>query len=138
LREIHRWPTIEIHPDTAARLGIAEGTWCYVENQLGRARMMAHLTPILKEDTVSCDHGWWLPESDPEELFDSFKYNINHLIPHEQNGPLGFGTHYKAGLCKVYPVPAEEAIEVPASPERLLAADGPSHIRSIADSRKGE
>ena len=132
LREIHRWPTMEIHPDTAAKLGIAEGTWCFVENQLGRARMVAHLTPIVKEDTVSCDHGWWLPEADPEELFDVFKYNINNLIPHEQNGPLGFGTHYKAMLCKVYPVPAEEAAEIAAEPERVLAAEGPSHIGSIA------
>ena len=110
LREIHRWPTMEIHPKTAAKLGIAEGSWVWVENQLGRAQMCAHLTPILKEDTVNCDHGWWLPESDPESLYDVFKYNINNLIPHEENGPLGFGTHYKAMMCKVYPaVFGEEA-----------------------------
>ena len=51
---------------------------------------------------MSCDHGWWLPESDPENLFDVFDYNVNQLIPHEENGPLGFGTHYKSMPCKIY------------------------------------
>ena len=102
LREIHRWPTMEIHPETAEKLGIAEGTWVWVENPWGKAKLVAHLTPIVKENTVSCDHGWWLPEEDPEELYGVITHNIGSLIPHEENGPLGFGTHYKSMPCKVY------------------------------------
>ena len=102
LREIHKWPTMDIHPDTAAERGITEGSWVWVENQLGRTRMCTHVTPWVKESVVSCDHGWWLPESDPEKLFDCMTYNINNLIPHEVNGPLGFGTHYKCMPCQVY------------------------------------
>ena len=102
LREIHPWPTVELHPETARRLGITEGARVYVENHLGRAKLAAHLTPIVKEGVVSCDHGWWLPESDPENLFDVFEVNVNQLVPHEENGPLGFGTHYKSMPCKVY------------------------------------
>ncbi|HIW75798.1 MULTISPECIES: molybdopterin-dependent oxidoreductase [Gordonibacter] len=102
LREIHPQPTVDIHPATAAGYGIAEGSYVWVENHLGRARMMAHLTPIVKENVVSCDHGWWLPEADPENLFDVFEMNVNQLIPHEENGPLGFGTHYKSMPCKIY------------------------------------
>ena len=102
LREIHKWPTMDIHPKTAATRGISEGSWVWVENQLGRTRMFAHVTPWVKENVVSCDHGWWLPESDPEKLFDCMTYNINNLIPHEVNGPLGFGTHYKCMPCQVY------------------------------------
>ena len=102
LREIHPWPTVEINPATAERLGIAEGAWVIVENHLGKVRMTAHLTPIVKENVVSCDHGWWLPEGDPEKLYDVFDVNVNQLIPHEENGPLGFGTHYKSMPCKVY------------------------------------
>lgn len=93
---------MEINPATAERLGIAEGAWVIVENHLGKVRMTAHLTPIVKENVVSCDHGWWLPEGDPEKLYDVFDVNVNQLIPHEENGPLGFGTHYKSMPCKVH------------------------------------
>ena len=51
---------------------------------------------------LSLIHIWWLPESDPENLFDVFEVNVNQLVPHEENGPLGFGTHYKSMPCKVY------------------------------------
>lgn len=102
LREIHKWPTMEIHPDLAKELDISEGCWVWVENPFGKAKLVAHLTPILKENTISCDHGWWLPEEDPEELFGVLTHNIGSLIPHEQNGPLGFGTHYKSVPCRVY------------------------------------
>lgn len=102
LREIHEWPTMEIHPDTAKSLGISEGTWVWVENPWGKAKLYAHLTPIVKENTVSCDHGWWLPEENPEELYGAITHNVGSLIPHEQNGPLGFGTHYKSMPCRVY------------------------------------
>lgn len=102
LREIHPWPTMDIHPDTARELDITEGSWVYVENQLGKVKMTAHLTPVVKKNVVSCDHGWWLPENDPENLFDVFEVNVNQLIPHEEIGPLGFGTHYKSMPCKVY------------------------------------
>ncbi len=102
LREIHKWPTMEIHPQTAEKYNISEGCWVWVENQFGKAKLVAHLTPILKENTISCDHGWWLPEEDPEELFETFTVGIGSLIPHEQNGPLGFGTHYKSMPCKIY------------------------------------
>lgn len=102
LREIHPWPTVEVNPVTAKARGITEGSWCVVESPLGKARMTAHLTPIVKEGVVSCDHGWWLPEADPEGLFGVFDVNVNQLVPHEENGPLGFGTHYKSMPCKIY------------------------------------
>lgn len=101
LREIHKWPTVQIHPDTAEEYGIAEGTWVKIENHLGHAFMVAHLTPIVKPDVIAADHGWWLPETEPEDLFNAFKHNINSLVPHEENGPLGFGTHYKSMPCKI-------------------------------------
>ena len=63
---------------------------------------LALMPEFVKEGVVSCDHGWWLPESDPENLFDVFEVNVNQLVPHEENGPLGFGTHYKSMPCKVY------------------------------------
>ncbi len=101
LRQIHRWPTALVNPVTAKEHGIEDGAWIFVENQLGRVKMKAQVSPTVKEDVVACDHGWWLPEADPEDLFEVFEYNVNNLIPHEENGPLGFGTHYKNMPCRI-------------------------------------
>ncbi len=101
LRQIHRWPTALVNPVTAKEHGIEDGAWIFVENQLGRVKMKAQVSPTVKEDVVACDHGWWLPEADPEDLFEVFEYNVNNLIPHEENGPLGFGTHYKSMPCRI-------------------------------------
>lgn len=101
LRQIHRWPTALVNPVTAKEHGIEDGAWILVENQLGRVKMKAQVSPTVKEDVVACDHGWWLPEADPEDLFEVFEYNVNNLIPHEENGPLGFGTHYKSMPCRI-------------------------------------
>jgi anaerobic selenocysteine-containing dehydrogenase len=117
LREIHKWPTVQIHPETAARIGITEGMWVYIENLYGRVKQVAQLTPIVNENVVSADHGWWYPERRPEDLYDVFESNINTLIPHEKHGKLGFGTHYKSMPCKVYP--AEPVAETPLSPVEL-------------------
>lgn len=101
LREIHRWQTVEINPVTAEQYGITEGSWVWIENPWGRVKAFAHLTPIVKENVISCDHGWWYPERDPDNLFDIWETSLNQLIPHEENGPLGFGTLYKSVPCKL-------------------------------------
>jgi anaerobic selenocysteine-containing dehydrogenase len=101
LREIHQWPTVQIHPDTAAHYGITEGTWVRIENPWGKVEQVAHLTPIIKENVISCDHGWWLPEEPAEDLFAVYRTNVNQLVPHEEVGPLGFGTHYKSIPAKI-------------------------------------
>lgn len=102
LREIHPWPTVQINPITAKMYDITNNAWVWIENHLGRARMVAEITPIVKEDVLACDHGWWYPEASPENLYDVFETNVSMLIPHEENGPLGFGTHYKCMPCKIY------------------------------------
>lgn len=102
LREIHPWQTLEIHPQTAQRHGITEGSWVWVENPWGKVKVSAHLTPIVKESVVSCDHGWWYPERDGDNMYDIWETSMNQLLPHEENGPLGFGSCYKSLPCKIY------------------------------------
>ena len=38
LREIHPWPTVQINPKTAEKLGIAQGAWVYVETPWGKLK----------------------------------------------------------------------------------------------------
>jgi len=106
LREITPDPIMEIHPDTAAKLGISEGDWVGIENMFGKANEKAHITPILHPRVVHATHGWWYPEQDGEEpnLSGVWKSNINSLIPHKCIGKLGFGAPFKSIMCKVYKV----------------------------------
>jgi anaerobic selenocysteine-containing dehydrogenase len=106
LREITPDPIMEIHPDTAASLGIKEGDWVCMENMYGKAVEKAHLTPIIHPKVVHATHGWWYPEQDIEEpnLGGVWKSNINNLVPHKHIGKLGFGAPLKQMICKVYKV----------------------------------
>ncbi|HHV64666.1 MAG TPA: molybdopterin-dependent oxidoreductase [Peptococcaceae bacterium] len=104
LREITPDPIMEIHPETAAQLGIKEGDWVYMENMFGKAKERAHLTPTIHPKVVHATHGWWYPEKDGEEpsLFGVWESNINTMVPHKHIGKLGFGAPLKQMICKVY------------------------------------
>lgn len=109
LRPIHPEPTVMIHPETAADLGVHDGEWVWVEGPVGttgrvaRAKRVAEVTPAVDPRCVSADHGWWHPEGDPENLYDVNELNINNLISWS-TGLTGVGANYKCILCKIYPV----------------------------------
>ena len=44
MREQHPWPLMDIHPDTASKLGIADGDWAYIETLRGVIKMKAKVT----------------------------------------------------------------------------------------------
>mgnify|MGYP000850276035 FL=1 len=104
LREIAPDPIMEIHPDTAKKLGISEGDWVVIENPFGKAKERAHVTPAIDPRVVHAEHGWWYPEKPADEpsLYGVWESNINTLIPHKHIGKLGFGAPFKSILCKVY------------------------------------
>lgn len=103
LREIVPDPLLDIHPDTAAELGILDGDWVCIENQFGACKQRAHITPTIDPKVVHAMHGWWYPEQEGEapNLFGCFESNINVLMPHKYIGKMGFGDTFKAQLCKV-------------------------------------
>lgn len=105
LRAVHPDPVLQINPKTAAKHGVRNGRWVWVENQRGRALRKIEITPTLPERIVSTDHAWWLPEAAPEledGLYGLWDMAINQLIPWEC-GKSGFGCNYKTMLCKIYP-----------------------------------
>ena len=109
LRAIHPEPGIQMHPEAAARFGVKEGQWVWVEGPVGttgrtaRAKRIVEFAPDQDPRFASTDHGWWRPEADPENLYDVNELNINNLISWE-TGKTGVGANYKCILCKVYPV----------------------------------
>ncbi|MGQ9627111.1 MAG: molybdopterin-dependent oxidoreductase [Anaerolineae bacterium] len=52
-----------LHPDTANKLGIADGDYVWVESRVGRINIRAHLTQGIRPDCVAVDHGFghWSP-----------------------------------------------------------------------------
>jgi len=104
LREIEPDPTVEIHPQTAKDLGIVDGEWVYIENERGRVKYKAKVTPTVLPRVVAPAHSWWLPETEGKEpyLFGVWEYNINNLVPACTQGRSGWGgAGYKRFLCRI-------------------------------------
>ena len=78
LRRTAPFPTVSIHPETAARYGITQGDWVFIETPRGKITQKADLVPELAENVVNCDTGWWYPE-DPSPLHGCFESNVNVL-----------------------------------------------------------
>jgi anaerobic selenocysteine-containing dehydrogenase len=104
LRRMNPEPITEIHPETAAALGIRDGDWVYIESKYGRCRQRAKLTTGIHRRVVSSQHAWWFPEkAGPEpSLFGVWESNINLLLPSGWTGRSGLGYPFKNQLCRVY------------------------------------
>jgi anaerobic selenocysteine-containing dehydrogenase len=104
LRAIDPDPVVEIHPDTAVHYGIGNGEWVWVENWMGRAQFKAKVTLVVPPWMVMATHAWWFPEkkgAEPE-LYGTWKYNINLLLPMGEQGEDGLGAPIKHSLCTIY------------------------------------
>ncbi|MFC2060828.1 molybdopterin-dependent oxidoreductase, partial [Chloroflexota bacterium] len=101
-------PIMQIHPDTAAKLGISNGDWVWIETIRGRVKQKAQLFDGLEPGVVHAEHGWWFPELPGEEpwLHGVWESNINVVLnddPDVCNQIIG-GWPLKNALCKVYKV----------------------------------
>lgn len=108
LRDTHPEPVVWIHPDAAARLGIADGDSVSIETQRGKIRQKAYLTNNIDPRVVGVDYAWWFPEKGPENLYGWAEANINILT--DDGPPYGreMGTPNLRGFsCRIrrYPNP---------------------------------
>ncbi|PWB62964.1 MAG: molybdopterin oxidoreductase [Bradyrhizobiaceae bacterium] len=113
LRKAHPDPIAEIHPDTAARFGIAHGAWMWIETRRGRMRQRAKITTGIDPRVIHAQHGWWFPER-PGPDYGVFESNANLLT---DNGPPydpQMGTYQlRALLCRVAPCEDANAARPP-------------------------
>ncbi len=128
-RELHPVPYFDIHPDTAAKYGLHEGEWAWIENQMGKCRQVVRLNATLDERVVSTEHGWWFPEQEAAEpsLFGVFDCNPNNLIPMCENGDSGYGAPIKCGMAKVYPCTPENSAPEDQPTYQVTATNGYTH-----------
>ena len=101
LRRARQDPQVEIHPDTAARHGIARGDWVRISTPHGSIRQRAHLSEDILPAVIDCQFGWWFPEREGWEhgIWDS---NSNVLT--SQAGPFdpAMGSYQlRALLCSI-------------------------------------
>lgn len=71
-------PLLRIHPQTAAKLGVAEGDWVSVETHghTGTCRLKAQLTAHTSPDVVATGMGWWRPDGEAPH-YGALEVNIN-------------------------------------------------------------
>ena len=103
LRAARPDPILNIHPETARRLGIAQGDWVYIENRQGRITHKAEFTDSLDPRVVVGDHGWWYPEKGIEDLHGFTESSMNALTSNKPPFSPEMGSPVFRGLmCKVY------------------------------------
>ena len=108
LRKHHPEPLVQIHPETATRLGIGEADWVWIETLRGKIRHKATLFDGINPRVVHAEHEWWFPEDPQNEpsLSGVWKANVNLLTANEPSllDP-GFGScNFRNLLCRVYKV----------------------------------
>lgn len=110
-REFAPCAVCEIHPDAAAKYGIQDGDWVWLESRIGKVRQKAKLTLGIDPRVIHAEHGWWYPEKPAAgpSYMGTFDSNINVLATMCTNGPSGYGSNYKCMLCRVSK--AEQGVE---------------------------
>jgi anaerobic selenocysteine-containing dehydrogenase len=103
LRRANPDPLVEIHPDTAHSLGIADGDWIWIETPVARVQLKARLWKGVAPDVVSAQHAWWFPEAGPPD-YDWQRSNVNLLFGDTGFDPETGSEPLKSALCRVYPV----------------------------------
>jgi len=102
LRQSHPDPTVYIHTQTAAELGIVDDDWVYIETRRGRITQRARLTADIDSRLVVADYGWWFPEDGPDELYGWAKSNVNVLTDDQPPSSREIGSPNLRGMvCRV-------------------------------------
>ena len=102
-RKVEPDPFIEIHPETAAKRGIQDGTWMWIERPgfQDRVRGKARYVPGLDPRVISVHVGWWFPEK-PGPEHGTFESNINTIISNAPPyDPINGNHQARALLCRV-------------------------------------
>ncbi|MFC1943803.1 molybdopterin-dependent oxidoreductase, partial [Chloroflexota bacterium] len=108
IRKKRPYPQMQIHPDTAAKMGISNGDWVWIETPRGRIRQKAQLFNGFDPGLVHAEHGWWYPELPGEEpwLHGVWESNVNVLTNDDPDACSQVSGTWplKTNLCKIYKV----------------------------------
>lgn len=112
LRRHAQDPEVELHPDTAAARGIAEGQWLEIVTPKGSVRARAAFDGTLAPGVVCGQHGWFEP---CEELdlpgypaFGPGSANLNLVIGQTPSDPISGSSPLRAQVCDVRLLPGDQ------------------------------
>ncbi|UCG05628.1 MAG: molybdopterin-dependent oxidoreductase [Desulfobacterales bacterium] len=104
MRELHRDPVVEIHPETAKKEGITGGDWVVIESPRGKVRQRAKIFEGIDPRVISAEHAWWFPEKkDAKHGWDESNINILTDNAYDACDPAMGATSVRVLLCKIYP-----------------------------------
>ncbi len=104
MRELHREPVVEMHPETAQKEGIKEGDWVIIESPRGKVRQRAKLFEGIDPRVISAEHAWWYPEkAAPGHGWAESNINILTDNAYETCDPAMGATSVRVLLCNIYP-----------------------------------
>ena len=89
MRKHHPEPLVQLHPDTARNLSIADGDKVRVETKRGDVTMKAQLTPDILPQVVCIPHGW------------GGEANANRVTSDNELDPISGFPAFKSMLCRV-------------------------------------
>lgn len=117
-RELWPVPLLEINPETAAKLGIKQGDWVWIESPRGRIRQTADLYAGIAPHVVNAEHLWWYPELPAPEH--GYQYScVNCLVDRYSQDAI-----YGSTCLRGYPVKVYKA-EEGAPPGIITSPDDP-------------
>ncbi len=98
-------PGVMLHPETAAKRGIAAGDWVSVETRTGAMRARALINADIDERVVVGEHGWWqgAPEANAPgyDPFSPLGSNYNLTVDPSARDPISGTTAHRSGSCEV-------------------------------------
>lgn len=106
LRKHSPEPRVLIHPNTARKYNIENGSKIFIETHHGRIVQTALYHAGIRQDVVVASHGWWFPEKGAEKKYGWDEANINIITSTEYVGK-EFGTPILRGIpCRIGPINA--------------------------------
>lgn len=94
IRKLEPDPFGEIHPSTAAALGIEDGDWMVIETPKGAIRVRARITEAVHPKVIMGTFGYGEPYADKHDL-------TNTITDEENRDPICGTTNNRAFMCNV-------------------------------------
>ena len=130
-RELWPAPRVEINPADAAKMGIEQGDWVWIESPRAKVRQVADLYYGVAEGVINCEHQWWFPELDQADKGYGLS-TINCLVEGENQDPLCGASNLRAYNVKVYKATPENS---PFGNPCPCGEDGTEIIHDASDPR---
>jgi anaerobic selenocysteine-containing dehydrogenase len=103
LRKLAPEPEVEIHPETAAKLGVKDGDWVWIETpqvKNEKVKFKVKVTDGIHPLVIHAPHAWWFPEK-PAPEHGCFESNINVVMGDKPREKICGSVPNRGTLCKV-------------------------------------